>query len=97
MFSSEEIDKLKDGLLLGHVTKHAFELSDGEDQKSKMVIWNHPGNDYTGLMGRCRRIVDTTEKVSAVYLLFINKHNWMDRPTFWLGDFDTEAATVNSI
>ena len=63
LFSAKEIDKLYKGLLLGHVIEHAFDLSDNEDRNSRMVIWNHPGNDYTGLMGRCRRVVDTTEKV----------------------------------
>ncbi|CAK8674786.1 unnamed protein product [Clavelina lepadiformis] len=63
LFTKEEIDKLYKGLQLGNIIKHAFNLPDGEKMNSKMVVWNHPGNDYTGRLGRCRRLVDTTEKL----------------------------------
>ncbi|XP_078486050.1 L-proline trans-4-hydroxylase-like isoform X2 [Ciona intestinalis] len=63
LFTVPEIDKLEKCLELGHVTEHAFDLPDGEEMNSRMVIFNHPGVDYTGLIGRCRRIVDTTEEL----------------------------------
>ena len=58
------MNKLNECIECGNLTKHAFESDDGEGLKSRLVIWNHPGKDYSGLFGRCRRIVDTTESVS---------------------------------
>ncbi|XP_064649152.1 L-proline trans-4-hydroxylase-like isoform X2 [Lineus longissimus] len=64
LLDSEEISLLKtavesdDGML-----KQAFELNDGKDRKSKMCLWNHPGNDITGMVGRCEKVVTTSEKL----------------------------------
>lgn len=47
--------------------KHAYvydrQLSDGTGRECKMALWNHPGSDVTGMVARCERMVDTSEKV----------------------------------
>jgi len=61
-----EIKKLEHCIKLGCIVKHAFGLPDGNNSKARMVIWNHPGSDYTGMIGRCKRIVETAETVSVL-------------------------------
>ncbi|XP_013414175.1 phytanoyl-CoA dioxygenase domain-containing protein 1 homolog [Lingula anatina] len=45
------------------ITKHAYELSDGVDRRSKMVLWRHPGNDITGIMARSEKLAGSIEKL----------------------------------
>ncbi|XP_072014594.1 L-proline trans-4-hydroxylase-like isoform X2 [Amphiura filiformis] len=45
------------------VRQHAFGLDDGEGSLSKMCLWNHPGNDITGMLFRSRKMVDTAEQL----------------------------------
>ncbi|CAH1785371.1 unnamed protein product [Owenia fusiformis] len=45
------------------VTKHAYENDDGGDRKTRMCLWGHPGNDVTGMLARCEKLVDTSEKL----------------------------------
>jgi len=60
-----EIEKLEHCIKLGYIVKHAYGVPDGGNSKVRAVIWNHPGNDYTGMIGRCKRIVETAETVSV--------------------------------
>nr|XP_039269389.1 L-proline trans-4-hydroxylase-like isoform X1 [Styela clava] len=60
LMTKPELDKLELCLQNGEVVKHAFDLPD-DKASVKMVIWNHPGDDYTGMIGRMERIVDTVE------------------------------------
>lgn len=64
--TKEELEKLEECLQEGEVLQHAFDLPDGNNSHAKMVIWNHPGDDYTGFIGRMERIVDTSEAVSSL-------------------------------
>ncbi|XP_067662633.1 L-proline trans-4-hydroxylase-like isoform X1 [Haliotis asinina] len=45
------------------IMKHAYGVSDGEDRESKLCIWSHPGDDVTGMVGRCEKVVTTSEKL----------------------------------
>lgn len=47
--------------------KHSYVQSDGDKGEIRMILWNHPGDDYTGIMARCERVVDTCEKVRRYY------------------------------
>lgn len=42
-----------------------FQVADGEDRQSKLCIWSHPGDDVTGMVGRCEKVVTTSEKVGT--------------------------------
>ena len=37
------------------------QVDDGEGRKAHMNIWNQPGNDVTGMVGRCEKVVGTCE------------------------------------
>ncbi len=37
--------------------------SDGEGRKAKVVLWNQPGNDITGILARSDKMAGTFEKV----------------------------------
>ncbi|XP_021362349.1 probable phytanoyl-CoA dioxygenase isoform X2 [Mizuhopecten yessoensis] len=43
------------------IVKRAFGVSDGAGRESKMCLWNHPGNDVTGMVSRCEKTVNTCE------------------------------------
>ena len=51
-------------------------LKAGSDKKKaiKLVIWNQPGNDVSGMMARCNKVVDTCEQVH-VYAVAIKCHS----------------------
>ena len=40
-----------------------WQLDDGAGKKSKLCLWNHPGNDITGMVGRSEKVVTTSEKL----------------------------------
>lgn len=31
------------------IVKHSYSVSDGQSRNSRMCLWNHPGNDITGV------------------------------------------------
>ena len=48
-----------DGLM-----QHSFKRDDGHGRCSNLCLWNHPGNDITGMVGRCEKVAGTMEQVS---------------------------------
>ena len=55
----------KDGL-----TKHSFLQADGNEGDAnvraiEMVLWNHPGNDVSGMLARVKKMATTMEIVRA--------------------------------
>ena len=53
LLSSEEVTKLKEGVESSpDVAKYAYTVEDGKGGKSRLCIWNHPGNDITGTIVR---------------------------------------------
>jgi hypothetical protein len=42
---------------------HGFGVSDTKGLVSKLSLWNHPGDDIYGMIGRCRRVVDSCEQI----------------------------------
>ena len=65
LLGSDELSKLKvalesdDGMM-----QHSFMRDDGHGRFSKVCLWNHPGNDITGMVGRCEKVAGTMEQVS---------------------------------
>lgn len=43
------------------IQQHARDIEDASGKISKLTLWNHPGDDVFGLVGRCHRVVDTAE------------------------------------
>ncbi len=45
------------------VKGNAFGVDDRSGNPVKLTLWNHPGDDIYGVIGRCKRVVDTMEKL----------------------------------
>ncbi len=45
------------------IGQNAFNVTDAAGRKSKMTLWNHPSDDIFGAVARCRRMVDTSERL----------------------------------
>jgi hypothetical protein len=43
--------------------EHAFGVEDASGRKSRLSLWNHPGDDLYGVVSRSERIVDRMEQV----------------------------------
>ncbi|XP_060067968.1 L-proline trans-4-hydroxylase-like [Ylistrum balloti] len=43
------------------IAKHGLKVGDGAGKQTKIVVWTHPGNDVSGVMARCDKIVNTCE------------------------------------
>jgi len=64
LFDQEEMSLLLETSKADHVlAKNAQVLKDSAGGKSKLTIWNHPGDDLYGMFSRCERIVNTTEQL----------------------------------
>jgi ectoine hydroxylase len=64
LFNQEELELLRS---TAHEDRRLDELSfsraDGEGGVVRLTLWNHPGDTIYGMFARCRRIVDTAEKL----------------------------------
>eukprot|EP00105_Crassostrea_gigas_P030683 XP_011453091.1 PREDICTED: uncharacterized protein LOC105346281 [Crassostrea gigas] len=59
-----ELQKVKE--VLEHnqeITKHSYGIPDGTGRGCKMALWRHPGSDVTGMVARCEKVVDISEKL----------------------------------
>nr|XP_039254828.1 L-proline trans-4-hydroxylase-like [Styela clava] len=45
------------------VKKHAYGRNDGQGRKAKVVLWNRPGTDITGIISRSEKVAGTMEKL----------------------------------
>lgn len=49
LIGQEELSELKDYVENDpDIAKYAYEVEDGKGGRSRMCIWNHPGNDISG-------------------------------------------------
>lgn len=64
LFTEEESALLGDA---AHADKAlddaATALDDGEGNKVRLSLWNHPGDGIYGMFARCRRVVDSVEQL----------------------------------
>ncbi|VDI31946.1 Hypothetical predicted protein [Mytilus galloprovincialis] len=64
LLDEEEVSKIRQSLETSEdLQKNAFGVADENGKASKLVIWKHPGNDVTGMLGRCEKVVSTCEKL----------------------------------
>ena len=64
LLPQEELDRLKEQLERDDgLVKHSYARSDGHGRQSRMCLWNHPGNDITGMVGRCEKVAGTMEQL----------------------------------
>ncbi len=45
------------------IMKYSYGRDDGEGRKTKVCLWNQPGNDITGIIARSQKMAGTFEKV----------------------------------
>ena len=56
--------KLKQSLETdGGILKYSYEVANGQGRNSRASIWNHPGDDVTGMLARSEKVVTTSEEV----------------------------------
>ena len=62
LFSVDEIEHVK-SFIEGEseIVNQSWVMDDGGGRKSRLCLWNHPGNDVTGMVGRCEKVVTTME------------------------------------
>lgn len=66
LFDGAEIALLRRTALADReLDKHSFSRADGEGGAVRLSVWNHPGNNIYGMYARCRRLVDSAEKLLA--------------------------------
>jgi ectoine hydroxylase len=69
LFIENLLDREETGLLLSTaksdhaMLQHAFGVEDIQGRKSRLSLWNHPGDDIYGMVSRSRRIVDAMEQL----------------------------------
>lgn len=64
LLDNEELEKIKTSLEYNtELHGNSFGVADRNGRTSKLVIWKHPGNDATGMLGRCEKVVGTCEKL----------------------------------
>lgn len=45
------------------IQEHAFSVDDTSGRKTRISLWNHPGDDIYGMVCRCHKIVDSCEQL----------------------------------
>ncbi len=64
LFTPEEIHLLGDAARADHaLDQAAVARDDGEGNKVRLSLWNHPGDGIYGRVARCRRVVDSVEQL----------------------------------
>ncbi|KAL4226659.1 hypothetical protein ACF0H5_014640 [Mactra antiquata] len=61
--SKEEVGHIMKSLESEEFRKYMYGVDDGEGRKAHMNIWNQPGDDITGMVARCDKIVNTCEQL----------------------------------
>lgn len=64
MFDREEIALLRQSALADReLDRQSYGRADGEGGTVRLSLWNHPGESIYGMFARCRRVVDSMEKL----------------------------------
>lgn len=64
LFTGEEIRLLGETARADHaLDEAAVARDDGEGNKVRLSLWNHPGDGIYGMVARCRRVVDAVEQL----------------------------------
>ncbi|XP_060067966.1 L-proline trans-4-hydroxylase-like [Ylistrum balloti] len=62
LFDSHEMAKVRKVFEETNLIKeHGWGVNDGSGKITKLVVWNSPGNDISGMMARCEKVVNTSE------------------------------------
>lgn len=91
------LDKEEVGMIIKSITesdafiKETFSIEKGE-RKTNRSIWNHPGNDITGIVARSEKVVNTCEamlggEVYHYHSKFMLKDAKIAAPHYWHQDY----------
>ena len=62
LLNPKELAKLKENLEREDgILQYSYGRGDGHGRVSRMCLWNQPGNDLTGMVGRCKKVAETME------------------------------------
>lgn len=66
---SDELSRLREALERDDgIMQHSYGRDDGHGRSIRMCLWFHPGNDITGMVGRCEKVAGTMEQVSQLII-----------------------------
>ncbi|KAL3870823.1 hypothetical protein ACJMK2_038860 [Sinanodonta woodiana] len=64
LFDCDEIDKIKKALEeYGLVENYSYGIRDRQGKEPRLLVWSFPGEDVTGMVSRCEKVVNTCEKL----------------------------------
>lgn len=65
LLSQPEVEKLKQSLEdpKSAIMQNSYKQDDGDGMNVKMVLWNHPGDDLTGMINRSKKVVNNCSLV----------------------------------
>ncbi|XP_045196344.1 L-proline trans-4-hydroxylase-like [Mercenaria mercenaria] len=63
LLSDAELKHIENALVVGKFSDHTYGVPDGDGREAHMILWNHPGVDVTGMVGRCEKVADTCEQL----------------------------------
>lgn len=63
LLSNEEVQHIEKGLNTGSFADYTLGIPDGSGREAHMTLWNHPGQDVTGMVGRCEKVAGTCEQL----------------------------------
>lgn len=60
LLTSQELSHLNSDIQRGDgIIQHSFIVPDGQGRSSRLCLWNNPGDDITGMVGRCHKVAGT--------------------------------------
>lgn len=60
LLTSQELSRLNEDIQKDNgIIQHSFVVPDGHGRNSRLCLWNHPGQDITGMVGRCQKVAGT--------------------------------------
>lgn len=63
LLTDEEVKHIEKGLTVGAFAQHTYGVADGDGREAHMILWNHPGVDVTGMVGRCEKVAGSCEQL----------------------------------
>ncbi|XP_060558238.1 sushi, von Willebrand factor type A, EGF and pentraxin domain-containing protein 1-like [Ruditapes philippinarum] len=61
--SKEEVTHIKTSFESDEFKAYMYALDNSEGRETHMIIWKQPGDDITGILGRCEKVVTTCENL----------------------------------
>ena len=57
--------------MLEQINSRVLQIPDKVGREPRLMIWSHPGNDVSGMVPRCEKVVTTCEQVYFYAILFV--------------------------